>query len=90
MLCLRLISLFGEPNHLFADLRKHLPLIKVLEAPLAPSSAFIVEDWATSRQDASDVFLISGLTQVLQNGSGRTVSSQTLGLLCETELVFSA
>ena len=44
---------FEEPNHLFADLHKHLPLIKVLEAPLVLSSVFIVEDLATSRQDAS-------------------------------------
>ena len=88
MSCLRSISLFGDPHHLYPDLRRLLLLIEVIEALSAPSSAFIVGDWVTYSQDASSGFLIYSLTQVLQNGSSQAVQARTLNLQYEVELVF--
>ena len=53
------------------------PIASFKAANSVPSSAFIVENWATYCQDVLSTFLIYSLTLVLQNGSRQTIQART-------------
>ena len=56
------------------------PIASFKAANSVPSSAFIVENWATYCQDVLSTFLIYSLTLVLQNGSRQTIQARTWNL----------